>query len=301
MHKRTPYARFRRCFAAAWYFATAAALLGLSGATLSAQAPAAPSPIMVAASLPPLGYLAERVGGARVRVTVAIPAGRSPETYQPTPRDLSQLRGARLLVRAGGPVFIFEERLVTAIRGRSRELRELRLDAVARALPGYRMPEDPHLWLAPPVLGATAEELAAALAALDPDHRDGYRQRAAELIAELDALDRELRLLIEGSPCRTLLVDHPAWGGFAEHYGLRQLAVEVDGKEPGPASLAGLLREARAAGIRLIIERPGHPVASTRNVARILGAEIATVDPLAPKVLATLRAIAELAARSCAR
>ncbi len=295
MRKTTPRVGFLSGFAAA------AALLGASGAALAAQAPADPAPILVAASLPPLGYLVERVGGERVRLAVAIPAGRSPETYQPTPRDLSRLRGARLLVRAGAPVFIFEQRLVTAIRGRSGDLRLLSLDEVARALADYEMPEDPHLWLAPPVLAAAAEELAAALAALAPDHRDEFHRRAAELQAELAALDRELRGRIAGSPCRTLLVDHPAWGGFAAHYGLRQLAVEVDGKEPAPASLAGLLREARAAGIRLVIERPGHPVASTRSVARALDAEIATVDPLAPRVLDTLREIAELAARSCER
>jgi len=295
MRKRAKCVRFLRRFAAA------AALLGISGGALLAQAPAVPSPLAVAASLPPLGYLAERVGGERVTVAVAIPAGRSPETYQPTPRDLSRLRGARLLVRAGAPVFIFEERLVAAIRGRSDDLRLLSLEAVARALPDYEMPEDPHLWLAPPVVAAAARELAAALATLDPDHGDGYRERAAELTAELAALDRELRLLLARSPCRTLLVDHPAWGGFAAHYGLRQLAVEVDGKEPGPASLARLLREARASGIRLIVERPGHPVASTRSVARALGAEIATVDPLAPRLLDTLREIAALASRSCER
>lgn len=277
----------------AWTSLTGTEPSAASGSRAAGTAGEAPDPLPVAATLPPLGWLAERVGGPQVEVTVLIPPGRSPHTYEPTPRDVEGLRRARLVVRAGHPSLLFEERLLGMVQGEG-GARQISLTAVAGSLGEPGLGGEPHPWLAPPVLAAAAGELARALGQLVPGSREAFDARAAELTTEMGVLDAELRERFAGRPAPVFLVDHPAWGAFAHLYGLTQLALEVDGKEPGPASLARILAQARRAGVRRLLVGAAPAGPQLRNVARSLGAEIAVLDPLAPDVPANLRRAADL-------
>lgn len=258
----------------------------------------AAAPVSAVASVEPLAYLLERVGGERVAVRSLIPAGRSPHDYEPSPGDARALAGVDLLLVAGHPSFAFERRLLERPRHASPSRRGDELSVMQLAGDELAGLEDPHPWLSPPVVARLAEELGDRLGALDPPGAEGYRRRAAELAAEARALDAELDARLAASSCRVFLVDHPAWGALARRYGLEQLALEHDGKEPGPASLARLVERARAARIRLVLVRPGHQ-AAVRSLARALDAEIEILDPQARDVPAVLRRAAELVTRSC--
>ena len=91
---------------------------------------------------------------------------------------------------------------------------------------------------------------------------------------------------------RRFLVYHPAWGEFAATYGLEQVAIERDGKEPGARSLAGLATLAGEARIRVIFVQPQSSPRSAQVLAREIGARVVTVDPLARDYAATLRTLA---------
>jgi zinc transport system substrate-binding protein len=259
--------------------------------------------IPVIASLSPLGWLAEQVGGDRVAVRVLIPPGRNPHHFEPTPGDLRGLREARLVLRVGHGSFGFEERLLEPLL-RQQETGEqasvVRLDLAAGAA-GVPLGEDPHLWLSPPVLVEMAGRVVEALATVDPAGAAHYRKRGAVLQEKLRVLDARLRKVLSASPCRTFLVDHPAWGSFAAHYSLTQLALEIDGKEPGPASLVRVIREADQARVRLLLVEPGKPGGSTVTVTRTLGAEVQVIDPLMADIPANLERMARLVAEGCER
>lgn len=226
---------------------------------------------------------------------VALPPGASPETYDPSPRRLEPLRRARLVVRVGDPDFIFEERM---LRAAPPDVLVVSLAEVAGEI-GFARGEDPHLWLAPPVLAATGYRVAEALGELEPERREEFARHAAAWAAEVERTDEEVRRILAAGGCGTFLVDHPSWGSYASHYGLRQLALEQHGKEPGPATLRRTIEAARAAGIARVIALPGARRAAVRAVARELGAEVVTIDPLAADVLDTLRRMAHLVAQSC--
>ena len=63
-----------------------------------------------------------------------------------------------------------------------------------------------------------------------PTRRD-YASNCRAFIAELDALDRDIRAILAQSAGKPFLVFHPSWGYFAQDYGLRQIAIEAEGKE----------------------------------------------------------------------
>jgi zinc transport system substrate-binding protein len=137
-----------------------------------------------------------------------------------------------------------------------------------------------------------ARRVADALTELDPDNGSLYRQNLERFEEEVDDLDRSLRSELAGLEGREILVYHPAWGCLAREYGLTQVAIEKEGKEPGPSGLTALVGQARKAGVRVIFVQQGFSTKSAQVVAEEVGARVVALDPLAYDWLANLRAVA---------
>ena len=88
------------------------------------------------------------------------------------------------------------------------------------------------------------------------------------------------------------MVFHPAWGYFARAYGLQQVPIEIEGKNPKPALLKELIVHAREKGIRVVFVQPQFSTKSAEIVAREIGGRVAFADPLAEDWLANLAAVA---------
>jgi zinc transport system substrate-binding protein len=151
---------------------------------------------------------------------------------------------------------------------------------------------DPHIWLSPRRLVIIANTIAGALERLAPEHGPELRANLATLSAELAALDAELKAALAPLAGNVFFVFHPAWGYFADDYGLRQVAIEIEGKEPTDHELTALVQRARTERIRVIFVEPQRKSTSAENVASALGARLETLDPLAYDVPANLRRVA---------
>jgi zinc transport system substrate-binding protein len=275
----------------------------LLGATLllAAQAGVGEAAIRVAVSVPPLAEFAERVGGDRVAIQILVGPGQNPHSFEPTARQVEGLTSAQLFWRVGMP---FEEAWIARLRGQNPGLEVLDARAgLALAEPGAAAGHhhghgddhghhDPHVWTSPALVVAMLPRLAEALARIDPAEAESYRARAAAYASELEALDAELRRILAPLAQRRFLVYHPAWGEFAAAYGLEQVAIEQDGKEPGARRLATLATQARRDGVRVIFLQPQSSARSAQTLAREIGARIVVVDSLARDYAGTLRALA---------
>lgn len=160
---------------------------------------------------------------------------------------------------------------------------------------------DPHLWTSPPLVKAMGAAIRDALTARRPAEAARFAASYDAFAAELDALDRELRARLAPVTQRRFLVFHPAWGYFADTYGLTQVAIEYEGKEPGPRALAGLIDAARAAGVRTVLVQPQFSPRAARQVAAAIDGRVEAVDPLSPDYFATLRRLADLIAGDAPR
>jgi zinc transport system substrate-binding protein len=154
---------------------------------------------------------------------------------------------------------------------------------------------DPHVWTAPAGMRVMTANTLNALVELDPANAAAYRTNCAAFLEEIDALDARIRGLYQdvAAERRTFLVFHPAWGHFAEAYGLTQLSIEVDGKEPGPAELARIITEAREHGVRAVFIQPQMSKRTALSVAGAVGARVIEADPLASDWEANLLSVAE--------
>ena len=123
-----------------------------------------------------------------------------------------------------------------------------------------------------------------ALAQLDPAHKDAYQANLDGFIADINQLESDIRAALSGLKSPRFLVFHPAWGYFANAYGLTQVTIEKGGKEPGARSLAGLIDEARRDQIRAVFVQPQSDPRFAAEVARAIGGQVIAIDPLAHKV-----------------
>ena len=260
--------------------------------------------------IPPQAFLVERIAGDRVQLSVLVGPGQSPHTFEATPRQLAALSEARLFLALDFP---FEQQLLAKAAATARSMkivntaqgaprRVLTDQEAADAIHDHDLDDhdhapgaaDPHIWLAPRLLIHQAEIVRDALSELDPAHAAEFDRNCEQLKSELIELDRRLRHELAAFRGREFFVFHPAWGYFADAYGLRQVAIENNGKEPGIRELARLIDRARAAHARLILVEPQYSRRTADALAREVSAQVETIDPNARDVPGTLLRLAEL-------
>lgn len=239
------------------------------------------TPLSVVVTVPPQAWLVRRIGGEGVGVEVLLPPGADVHTYEPTPQQVERLARSRLLVTVGHPALALERQLVAAAARREPPPRLVEMTGAARGLDFPVSPDDPHLWVSPAVMAATARHIADALAQLDPAAAAGYHRRLVAVLAEIETVDAELRRDLSHLERRTFFVYHPSWGALAHEYGLEQVAIEADGKEPPPRRLVELVERARDERARAVFVQRGVADRPARVLAAEIGAEVVPLDALA--------------------
>jgi zinc transport system substrate-binding protein len=250
----------------------------------------------------------ERVGGDHVTVGTILPPGQSPHTYEPTPHQVAALTDARAFFLVGMPFETAMARkagpmapglLIADARDASIVMRMMTADEVGADRDdrdtGHEHAggePDPHIWLAPRNAEPMAEHARKVLTELDPANASDYEANRARLCEDIDAADARIRAVLAPFRGGAVLVYHPAFGYFTDAYGLRQVPVEVEGKEPSPRQLAALAARARAESARVLFVQPQFAIATAEALAREIGAAVVPLDDLGRDYVANLETIA---------
>jgi len=257
------------------------------------------TPLTVVVSILPQKQFVEQVAGNRARVVVLVPPGASPHSYEPTPGQMSEIAKASVYIKVGSGIE-FERAWMDKIAGinpgmavfdSSKGIVFLNAtvdddeDTPDETPAGRGAGVDPHIWLSPKNAKIMVENTYQGLAAADPGNASIYRANADVYIQKLDALDQTITREIETSNVRTFMVYHPAWTYFAQDYGLVQIPIEKNGKEPTPVGIANLINQAKADNITVIFASPEYSTRSAEVIANQIGGRVALVDPLAEDYL----------------
>lgn len=265
------------------------------------------APLRIAVSVQPIATFVEQVGGEHVEVQSMVRPGYSPATYDPTPRQIGDLANAVAYIRTGVP---FENAWMERLRSANPRMRilDLRDGMELRKLEAHHHEDehrhddahrqedmhadtheqDPHIWTSPVLVMQMVVQIRDLLSELDPAHREQYARNQADFSERLRQLDRELHALLDPLPNRRFLVFHPAWGYFADTYGLEQEAIEMQGKQPGARALAELVDRARRSGTRVVFVQPQFDRRHAQRVADAIGGRVIAVDPLAANYIDNL-------------
>jgi zinc transport system substrate-binding protein len=295
---------------------------------LAAGAPARTpeSPVVSAfCSIAPQEFFVERVGGGLVSVKVLVGPGQSPHTFEPTPRQMADLAESDVYFAIGLP---FENRLL----GRIEELGSgIQMVDTSAGIPRRQVEvahghgekdgsarddehhtdhansaghensahddergglPDPHTWLNPRFAKVQARNICSALKELIPEHAAEFAANLSRLLHDLDALDAQLTDALGPLAGENIYVFHPAFGYFADAYGLRQVPIELGGMEPSARELAELIDHATSEGVRVIFVQPQFSTRSARAIAEEIGGVVVPIDPLSADYMDNLRSIA---------
>jgi zinc transport system substrate-binding protein len=276
-------------------------------------------PIFV--SIAPQKYFVQQIGGDLVDVQIMVPPGADPHTYEPKPRQMVAIATARLYFAIGVEFekvhlkkivsmhpqmeVVHMDRGIEKIpmpahrRHRAEEVRSNKADSRPETFGSASADRrhsrdglDPHIWLSPPLVKIQARTILKALQGSDPLHRSHYESNFQQFSSRIDELDVQLQAIFENEQGLQFMVFHPAWGYFARAYGLKQLPVEIEGKNPKPAQVKQLIEHARKNRIKVIFVQPQFSAKSARLIAQEIGGEVAFVDPMAENWSANLREVA---------
>ena len=256
---------------------------------------------LIYVSIAPLKGFVERIVGDDFAVEVLVPAGASPETFEPTPRQLVALRQAQWLFAVG--LIDFEQSLLEKIGNQAHivslhEGIELIAGSCSHHHEGHQHAHgiDPHIWTSPRALAAMAEQMHRTIQAAYPDSVQ-YDTQYARLQEDIAALDRRTEATLAAAEVEEFLIYHPALTYYARDYGLRQTAIEEEGKEPSARRLGELIRRARTAGLRTILYQRQFPRSTVETIAADMGAEAVEFDPLAEEIISEIDRITTLITR----
>jgi len=273
--------------------------------------------ISVTVSIQPQGYFAQRIGRDLVDVTVMVPSGASPHSYEPKPQQMVALTQSRIYFAMGVG---FEDVWLDKLSAANPDMLVVHTDSgiqkrfmASHAHFGETSDEehhahsestgprhggsDPHIWLSPPLVMLQARNMLTGLLQVDPQHREAYEANYRDFIMELLDLDNQIRgIFWQKGMGLKFMVFHPAWGYFADAYGLQQVPVEIEGKEPKARDLRQLIESARQTGIKVLFVQPQFSSRSAQTIADAIGGRIVSADPLAAdwhkNLLQVARAIA---------
>ena len=263
-------------------------LLGLMAVTAACRGAAEPDPRpVIAVSVLPQAYFVEQIAVDRVSIAVMIPPGANPSTVEPSIEALRSFSAAALYVAVGHPHFAFETAWIGKLLSEQPHLEVIRGTGV-EGDGSY----DPHTWLSPRLVRVQAERIAIALQRVLPEDEEVLRANLADFLAEIDALDAEIRAKLKPHEGRKVFVFHAAWGHFTEEYGLVQVSLEEGARKPGAGALASFIEEAKREKARVIFVQPQLSQESARVVAREIGARVESLDPLARDWPDNLRRVA---------
>ena len=284
--------------------------------TILAVSQSAEGKIAVFVSIPPQKYFVQQIGKHLVDIQVMVQPGASPASYEPKPRQMAAIAKAHIYFSIG---VLFESVWLGKIASSNPNLTIVQTDRGIKksVMAGHHFHErdldhqdtaqnsknghgqdkirrdhgipDPHIWLSPPLVMIQARTILAALQKADPIHRSDYETNYRALIAEVSELDAELKMIFNGRQGLRFMVFHPSWGYFADAYGLKQVAIEIEGKRPKPAQLKELIEYANQNDINVIFVQPQFSAKNAEVIARGIGGQVAIADPLAEDWAQNLR------------
>jgi zinc transport system substrate-binding protein len=268
---------------------------------------AAGKKLAVFVSIPPQKYFLQQIGKQRVDVQVMVQPGASPATYEPRPRQVAAISRTHIYFAIGVP---FEKIWLKKIAATNPGMQVVHTDHGIQKIPmaanhiesehhlkkdhqDHHGELDPHIWLSPTLVMTQARTILNALVEIDPDHSAVYEANTKVFVSKLAALDADLKNTFAGKQGFQFMVFHPSWGYFARTYGLQQVPVEIEGKDPKPAQLKALIEHAKKKHINIIFVQPQFSSRNAELVAKEIGGQVIFADPLASDWSDNLREVAQ--------
>lgn len=257
------------------------------------------SVLTVAVGIVPEATFVEAVAGDLVDVVTLVPPGYSPANYQPTTTEMQALSNAEIYFTLQMPTE--QANILPKVNDFNKDIKIVDLrEAVFGVYPllntdGEEIETtedesvDPHVWLSPKRAIVMVQTIADELSAIDGDNKETYQANAASYIAELEALDSGIQETVSSLGNKSFLIYHAAYGYFANDYGLKMVAIEIEGKQATATELQEVIDYALENSIKTVFYQEEFDDSQAETVAEEIGGTVQKVAPLSADYIQGLK------------
>lgn len=241
---------------------------------------------IISVSIAPFKYFVDEISGSRFTVNVMVPPGSNPHIYEPIPEQITRLGKSVAYISDG--YLGFEIAWLDRFYEINRNMKKLSLAGSIDPIiseehhhdDGFSEGADPHYWVSPRCAAKMALSVRDFLAGLEPENGPLFNENYEKLLLKINALDSMAAELSSYGSKKAFMIYHPNLAYLARDYGLEEITVESDGKEPSPFQLKELIDRAKKDKIKIIMVQREYDTKNAKAVADEAGARIVVIDPL---------------------
>lgn len=255
-------------------------------------------PRVVVTILPQEEFI-EKIAGDKVSITTMVPPGASPHTYEPRPSQMKEITEAKMYAKVGTEldfelvwmpkIIETNPNMLIVDSSEGAQLIEMDVHDSEYELGG----KDPHVWLSPKKAVIMVENLYEGLVKIDPDNKEYFAKNKDVYISSLKELDGTIMQTFSGLKTKKFMVYHDSWGYLAYDYGLEQIPIQKEGKEPTPEGIATLIDQARENNITIIFASPEFEIQTAKTIAEEIDGNVILISPLAKNYIENLKKMSD--------
>ncbi len=255
--------------------------MGLAGCTSKSGTS---GKLQVVATMFPMADLARQAGGDLVEVTMLLPAGASPHTFEPTPEQVRRVATADVFVENGLGVDFWAETLLSSAQNPNM----IKVVATDSIQPSQLIADtldpgnyNPHVWNDPSLAQLELAAIRDAFIQADPANEGRYTANAAAYDQQLADLVPAINAELANLKSRDLVTFHNGFAYFARAFDLNQAAViaEFPGTEPTPSYLQQVVTTIRTLSVPAVFAEAEFNPQAAQLIAQESGATVYTIDP----------------------
>jgi zinc transport system substrate-binding protein len=242
---------------------------------------------ILSVSIYPQKYFIEQLAGDLFEVNVLIPSGASPATYEPTPKQLTEISKSEIYFQIGE--LIFEKVWLSNFQNNNKKLKVINLSeniVFEESIDdhshshSHKHSVDPHIWMSAKKTQIIIDNLYNSLVKNYPEYTDTFNVNYNKLKEAISNVDRLFINKTQELKQKNFLIFHPALTYLANDYGLTQISIEFEGKEPSPVHLKKIIEKARNLEIKTIFVQKEFNKENAQAIAKEINAQIVEIDPL---------------------
>ncbi|MEZ5194864.1 MAG: zinc ABC transporter substrate-binding protein [Bacteroidales bacterium] len=239
---------------------------------------------VVSVSILPQKYFVEQIAGDHFEINVLIPPGASPASYDPSPKQIKDLETSSLYLKIG--YIEFEKNWLEKFTKNYPNLK------VFDTSTGVKLLEDkhdhhhhsgwvePHIWMSPKNVKVIAQNIYDALVLMEPESIQVFQENLQSFLKNLDQIDAQISAKLKNLKSNTFIIYHPALTYYAHNYGLKQVSIEIDGKNPSARHIKEIIDLAKKENIKLVFVQQQFDQTKATGIAKEIKGEVVPIDPL---------------------
>lgn len=250
---------------------------------------------IIAVSIVPEKEWVEAVVGDFADVTVMIPSGKSPANYAPSPKELQLFSDASVYFAIGVPTE--KVNILSKTKDINPNLKVVHLEqAAAEKYPERQFESgkrDQHIFISPKRIAVMVQEIEDTLSKEYPGQKEQFEKNAAAYIEKIEEADKEIKTILAEVEAKKFIAYHPAFGYFADDYGLEMIAIEKDGKEATPQRVQEIIDLAKTEDIHVIFYQAEIDSSQSKAIAEEIDGKTVQIAPLAPDSVENAKRMAQ--------